>query len=312
MAIRKLQADCPELATRVEFGVYLAFARVHSLLYQRLSLNISREVFSYIGLDPILLLGAFRGNKLVLYDLTTESCKETIPNIALNLSGTGLVMLSDRQMLVVGGSSSRCVKSVDVLTGVITEEAAMKECRAWPGVLLYNARVWVFGGNTEPALDSVEWFLCGPRTWQQGRSMHSPKVCFTPCAHQGRIYLPCVSAQKQALEVLEPISEVYTLLPLRLCSGQFGSVSFIENNHLYVIDYHLKAGIWALGSQNTELRALQITVNGAKNCFTNGSPVKCRNSVYWLDGRFILAKFDLKTQTLARCETIEAKPPSSS
>lgn len=301
--LKELQADNPQIAARIEFGLYLAFTRARSPLYTRLSLNITREVFTYIGSDH-LYLGTIQGNKLVAYDLTSESMQVTVPSISLNLSSTGFIMLDREVMLVVGGSSKSLVNRVNIWTGKITEEAAMSECRAWPGILKYKEFVWVFGGNTGPALSTMERFRLITRTWRNGPRMLSPKVCFTPFEYHDLIYLAEISAQKKQLEVLNPLTDEYTLLPLQLHGAQFGSISFIESNTLYICSYSGNVGTWVLGSQDAELRELMKT---DIQCYTNGSPIIINKFVYWLGGNFGLIRFDLTTSTIAPCKTVEIK-----
>ena len=301
--LKELQADNPLIATRIEFGLYLAFTRARSPLYTRLSLNITREVFTYIGLDH-RYLGTIQNKKLIAYNLTTESMQETVPSINLNLSGTGFIMLDRDFMLVVGGASRRLVNRVNIWTGKITEEAAMSESRAWPGILKYKEFVWVFGGNTEPALNTMERFHLTTRIWQNGPRMLSPKVCFTPFEYHGLIYLAEISAQKKQLEVLNPLTEEYTLLPLQLHGSHFGSVSFIESNTLYICSYIGTVGTWVLGSQDAELKDLMKT---DIQCYTNGSPIIINKCVYWLAGNFGLIRFNLTTSTLTPCNMVEIK-----
>lgn len=55
--------------------------------------------------------------------------------------------------------------------------------------------------------------------------------------HQGRIYLSETSPLEKQLEVLNPLTGIYTLLPLKLCCKlYYVSVSFIVDNKLYAID----------------------------------------------------------------------------
>lgn len=208
-------------------------------------------------------------------------------------------MLDRDAMIVVGGDSSSLVKRVNIWTGKITEEAAMSECRAWPRMLKYKDFVWVFGGNTGPSLNSMEKFCLTTRTWRNGPPMLSPKVCFTPFEYHNLIYLAEISAQKKQLEVLNPHTEKYTLLPLQLHGKHFGSVSFIDSNTLYICSYSGKVGTWVLGSKDVEL--MDMIETGVK-CYTNGSPVIVNKNVYWLDGGFGLTRFNLATSTIAPCK----------
>lgn len=131
------------------------------------------------------------------------------PAVDLDLSGTGVVMLNCDTMLVVGGGPSvRLARSFNIWTGVLTMEAEMTIGRDWPGMLIYEDVVWVFGGNTGPSLDSVERFHTTQKTWQIGANMLSPKAAFTPCEHRGLIYLPETSPKKKQLEVLNPVTEM--------------------------------------------------------------------------------------------------------
>lgn len=293
MAKRECQEECPQLSIRTQFGLYLAFLRIHSPLYTRLSLNITREVFSYIGLDHFYLC-TIKCSQLVVYDLATESIQARVPYIYLSLAGTGLAMLTKDTMLVVGGTSGeRNAKSLNIWTGTIINEADMMEGRSCPGMLVYKGCAWVFGGT---GLASVERFHYSMRNWERGPQMPTPKSSFTPCAYQGLIYLPYPSPDRKQLEVLNPITEAYSLRPLELYSPYYGSVSFAVNNTLYVFDYAMKAGTWALGSQDTQLTNLQVV--GKQKGYTNCSPIKCGNAIYWLNLDFSLVKFDLKTLIL--------------
>lgn len=295
MAKRNREGECPQLSIRIDFGLLVAFLRVHSPLYTRLSLNITREVFSYIGLEHIYM-GSIKDKQLIVYELATETMQVTVPRIDLRLGRTGLAMLTNDTMLVVGGASDkRSVRSLNIWTGTITNEADMMEGRSWPGMLVYKGCAWVFGGSD---LASVERFHCSVRNWERGPQMPTPKSSFTPCENQGLIYLPCPSPHRKQLEVLDPVTEVYTLRPLELYSPYFGSVSFVLDNILYVVDYTKQAGTWALGSQDTELTNLQITVE--EKCYSNGPPVKCGNTMYWLNWEFSLVKFDMKALTSVR------------
>lgn len=176
MAKERLKAQNPHIATRIEFGLLLA----HSLLYTRLSLNISREVFTYIPAD-LYHLGSVTNQPLVVYDLTTESMTVTYSDINLNLAAAGIAMLNTETILVAGGRySARGVKSVNIWTGVMKVEVKMAEGRSWPGMQVYRSFVWVFGGNTGPSLSSAERFHRIQRNWQSAPTMLSPRPASLP------------------------------------------------------------------------------------------------------------------------------------
>ena len=291
----------PDLSTRIDFGISLAFARLYTTLYGRLSLNISREVFTYIGLD-FFCLTAISGKNIHVYDLRTETLTISA-EVDVNPNEAGLVMMQPDILLVVGGLPRKSAYSVQIWSGVVTQEADMSVHRSWPGMLAYEEWVWVFGGNTANTLDSVERLHRGNRTWQSGPRMLSPKVCFTPCGYQGLIYLAETSHIKKHLEVLNPVTEEYTLLPLELTHNLYGSISFIDQGALVLLNCSCEAGVWSLGSTASSLETLSITKYGVDNCYTNGTPVRYSGAVYWLDGQFRLAKFILETHELRLCAT---------
>ena len=305
--MKKLQTENPHLATRIEFGLYLAFTRAHSPLYRPLSLNICREAFSYLGGDHIYL-GSIQDYQLIVYDLLTESMQITVSSLNIKLQSAGLAQLDSNTMLMIGGANLKQVRSINIWTGTITKEAEMTESRAYPGLLLYGEFVWVFGGNTGNSLTSVERFHRTNRTWEMGPPMPSPKVAFTPCVHHSLIYLPCPNEKNRQLEVLDPATEMYTLLPLLLYSGLYGSVSFVVDSYLCVIDFNKQMGRWEIGSQDTRLTDMRMSVHRERNCYTNGIPIRCGEVIYWLNGNVSLAKFDLKTSTFSTSKTSMIKP----
>ena len=172
----------PEIVTRIAFGVYLTFVRSHSPVYTSLSLNITREVFSYIGNDARYVV-APEGKLILVYDVVNETLTITRRERMINDTGASFAMVNAEEILIIGGvwkKRESSVRSVNIWTGEVKNEESMSRSRMLPGVLTFQAFVWVFGGNTNPSLDSVEKFHRTRRTWCTGPTMSTPKVCFTP------------------------------------------------------------------------------------------------------------------------------------
>ena len=285
-------------SARELFAVHLLFVRRHSACYRNISLNICREVFTYVPIDQIYL-ATVKSDRLFVYNLRTNTAKVTSESLFLDLTGTGLTMLSNEAMLIVGGTPSGSrARKLNIWTGRLEEEARLQEGRAWPGVYLHKDWVWVFGGNVGETLDSVECFSLVQRSWRTGPRMLSPKVCFTPCEHRGFIYLPEVSPHKKLLEVLDPVAERYHLLQLELSGARLGSVSFFVGSELVVIDYNRKVGSWRVGSKARQLSEIYISEGRDKTCLTNVSPVRWGKTVFWLDADFNVTKADLKKRRI--------------
>lgn len=286
---------------REMFALRLLFVRRYSRCYRGICLNICREVFAYVPQDQIFL-ATVKADQLWVYNLKTQTAQLTAETFGLDLTGTGLAMLSNEAMLIVGAvPSGTRVRRLNIWTGRVEGEAGLQEGRAWPGVFVHKDWVWVFGGNIGVTLDSVECFHRTERRWRRGPRMLSPKVCFTPCEHRGLIYLPEVSPRKKLLEVLDPIAETYSLLPLELCGTQMGSISFFVDSDLVIIDYNRKVGSWRVGSKAKQLSDLYISEGRNRNCLSNINPIRCGKAVYWLNKDLNVTKADLKKRSIETC-----------
>ena len=250
-----------------------------------------------------MYLVSFETSKVVVTDLVTETSQRTSTNFSVALSSTGMALFSNEMMLIVGGSPNRSARILEIWTGKVTEEKEMSEGRNWPGMLVHKDSVWVFGGNTDPALSSVERFNYVTKSWETGNSMLSPKVCFTPCEHKGLVYLAGTSAIKKQLETLDPRTDTYSLLPLTLQGSLYGCVSFVVEQDLIIVDYNKTASKWRLGSEETHLSSISITLKDVASTYTNTAPIHYAEAIYWLDGSFLPMKFDRKTWTISRLRT---------
>lgn len=211
-------------------------------------------------------------------------------------------MLSPRRMLAVGGpDSQKDAFSVDIYTCAVTRESNMLKGRAWPGVTVYADFIWVFGGNTKATLTSAERFHTKERTWTRIRDMKTPKVCFTPCEHHGLIYLPEISTQRKPLEVYFPKQDRYEPLALMLFGAFYGSVSFICDSELYIVDIDSRAGKWSLNNANEFLTPIEVKGSEVQ-CVTSGPVIRVGETVFWLDWESELVRMDLGS---ARIEKVD-------
>lgn len=287
------------LVTRTMVGLYLAFTRLCNPLYHSLSLNITREVFSYIAPDQLLV--GFRDRCLVVYVVPREATMTTC-TLDLDLSGRGIVLLSDTIALLVGNCmSENFARTVNIWTGQIHREAAMLQGRSNPGVLKYQQNVWVFGGCDQlTPLRSVESFHLIKRRWSPALSMFFPRAYFTPCEYQGWIYLADACRRKKQIEVFHPVQMFYKLLPLELHSEAVQSVSFVYDQHLIFINYK-QSGQWHLNSNDKGLQGFGSYPSDPSLCYTSGISVSQEGAVYWISEGSELVKFDIKSKELKRC-----------
>lgn len=184
-------------------------------------------------------------------------------------------------------------------------EADMYEGRYNHGVQIYGAYLWAFGGVNYSSLTSVERLHRVYHTWQNAPRMSFPKDSFTPTEHQDLIYLPAGSSPKTQLEVFNPVTVAYRLLPLQLFSKNPGFMSFIVDDLLYFLDRKKQAGSWALESRNSGLTPLQVTVSDQVSLYVHSCTVKFGASIYWLDRGVTLVKFNTKTLSVEVCEMAE-------
>ena len=139
------QLERPEIATRISFGVCFTFVRSHSSVYSLLSLNITREVFSYIGNDSIFVV-APRANQLKVFNLAKKTVSIIATKTLINTECAGFVLFTTDEILVMGGSANqgRSAVCVNIWSGVVTTEASMSQDRSWPGVLVFRECVGVW------------------------------------------------------------------------------------------------------------------------------------------------------------------------
>ena len=285
----------PEIATRLSFALHLLFTRCYNVLFTSLPLTIIREIYTYIGMERCYLAEITEG-QLRVYDLRWEKERKTA-SIGLEAAQSGLIMRDWERLLVVGGACNRPdIYSVHIWTGVVTLEAHLHKGRSYPGLLLHNDFVWIFGGNISPSLRSVERFHNTTRAVEKGEKMRTPKVNFTPCTHKGLIYLPDASAHNFPLEVLDPLPEIYSFLPLTLYSSYFGSISFIQNDELVIFMSPKQVGRWEISSSVTKLSPLDVKIE--TECGSSGPVVGWKGSVYWGNGGLGLVKWDVERKTV--------------
>ena len=291
-----------DLESRTYTCIYILFVRLHSRIHGRLSLNICREVFIYIPLEQ-RYLASILNKQLLVYDLHTPTSQVTSNRMKLNLTAKGLVMVGDNELFIVGGEVNRVVLRVDIWTGKVRKEGELRVVRRWPGVVVYMKYVWVFGGNTGPSLSSVDRFDRRKNAWEPARDMLTSKTSFTPCVHQGFIYLAEMSPVRKQLERLEPETQEYVVLGVELWHSLYSSVAVIVNGELLVVNFSNEVGTWRIGSSATQLTpSTDIHLHEIYSTFTNMAPVHCRDAYYWLNG-MLPVQFDLKTSTISKYQS---------
>ena len=198
-------------------------------------------------------------------------------HVSVILPDGAMVTFKDSDsLLCIGGKPGLTTAQVISLpSGDIIDLAEMSTGRYEAGVVYWEGRVYVFGGN-EPAISTCECLSLTTQTWAPLPPMHSPKHAFHPCRYEHSIYLPCANTP---LEVFSLITESFEVLTPFLSPVLSPSFSFILEKELHVIG-NGKLAKWSLGSREGFAEVtLEVDVNSTG---TFVSPLQVGNLVYWV------------------------------
>lgn len=257
--------------------VLLLFYRSTHPPFNRLSLNVVREVASYLPSPSFLV---YLGPTLIYYhDFTSETTAEA-PLDFPRREGQAYCQLDYAHLLIVGGvKEPRQVRRLNFLQLEARAEQSMQERRCWPGLIRHLGQVWVFGGRQ---LKSAERFSLASGQWTAVAAMTHARMCFTPCMWQHEIYLPSMDSTPKPVEVYSPATDSYRCLPLVLQDSlYFGCVAYIAHGELLVLTYSGRLGLWRLDCRETSLRVVSIQIMQKKEGM-GACPLQMhQNYLYW-------------------------------
>ena len=168
----------------------------------------------------------------------------------------------------------------------------MLQPRAHHGTLYYRGFLWVFGGFEQRK--SAERWGNDAGTWGIVGEMHYPRICFTPCGYEGKIYLPEISGEFKPFEMLDIGRLEFFLLPFSVESRYTGSVSCLIAEELVLITHEGMLGRWSLKNDQVPMVFSMITIK-EKEVIPSGSVlVHSGNWVYVVGGDREMLKLDLR------------------
>lgn len=251
---------------------------MHSVLYKKLSLNITREIISYY-LSNSLLVPGFSGSSLRVYNLETNTCRcgqLSLPQFSLNVN----CFLDFRTVLLLSAECT-CWK-VDLLTFQLTKTTAMHCPRSNPGAIGVSAlgTAYVFGGMATMRLTSSEKYCPKQEAWTYLPPMPHAKYAFIPCAFQQDIYLPEASS---FLDMFDTVKETYRSISYPLASSSIGSVSFIFRDQLVMVLQIGKCVSWDVKLQSCAPSVRHLVLTNPDDAYSSTSPLVYNQHVYWVN-----------------------------
>lgn len=279
--------------------ILLQWIRMFPTPINRLSRNITREISVYLSARN--LVPAVKDEHLRVYDVEHRTMVET--HLRQKFSTASVpCMVGPETVLYIGGHPPYTpeVFSINLSTFQVAPLPSMLESRGWPGVILYDDFVYVFGGNN-PQLPSSEKYSLKEKQWIRVPDMRYGRYSFTPCLYKLEIYLADCMIDCKIIEVFDVISESYRLFPELLPSIGTHSVSFIAKNEFYIIGYQFSAAKLDLEANLPKFSEIKITNDGNSRGYLGSPPLIIDDFVYYanyVSGQltiFDINKLDLTT-----------------
>ena len=132
----------------------------------------------------------------------------------------------------VKGKKSVYLRGISMKRG---EMGRLNTARLWPGLAWVGPFLYVFGGNTSPALTSCEKLHFERAVYTKIGNMKGGKACFTPCVGSKEVYLCCGEVSGRPFEAFNIETEAFRDLNVTYRSHFWGSVSFILKDCLYLV-----------------------------------------------------------------------------
>ena len=207
--------------------VKLLWVRHSVQLYKRLSLNITREVCTYVRNSHVLI--AVQPHRVVTFSLDTlqpVSLFELRERVVVG-SGAAFCMVGEKKVFLCGGGEEEldCKAYIDSNTAFVLKESgvkllpSLKDSLRAPGLYFHRARnsVYVFGGRDRygKSLDSAQTLpLKAASNWQCLPTMSNARAFFNPCATESLVFL--VGGWTTSIETYSLITHNFTLFELEL------------------------------------------------------------------------------------------------
>jgi len=277
--------------------ILLQWLRLLPTVFHPLSRNISREVSVYLSIR--YLIPAVNESFLRVYDLERRTVQEAVLVRSFTRAAVPCLIACDVVMYVGDFPDySNSVFAVDLYTYEVTSLAGMGVARGWPGVILYEEFVYVFGGNS-PQLASAEKYDISANQWLAVPDMGHARYSFTPALYKEEIYLADCMINPKVIEVFDPYSETYRELSVHLPALGNHSVSFVIKDEFYFISYQFKLGKLLLSPMADAFVVTNITEESNSKAYSGCPPLILGECAYFANyAEGTLTKFDTKKETL--------------
>lgn len=256
-----------------------------------LYLPIIREISSYFPTyrySPLL-----SPTQLYLFDLE----KASFLSLGLDFPcspGSRCAIQGLFTVLITGGGAIKPqAYRVTIDPGRVDRLEPMSEPRNHHGSIYYRGFLWVFGGS-QLGQKSAERWENATEAWGSIVDMHFPRSYFTPCAYEGKIYLPEISEVLKPFEMLDICRLEFFLLPFSVESRDIGSVSCLIAEEIVLITHTGMLGRWSLRNDEAPMVFSMIMTKGNEGMPSQSVLVHSGNWVYVVGGDREMLKIDLR------------------
>lgn len=288
------------VVTDIQAKTWLVFVKRKHPVWSRLSLNLLREIGTYL-LDCLYPCGHL--STLIVYNLETGAVKQKTPISHSFDNGTVYCPYAPNRVLCIGAEPTiTSVFSLCTATGELRAMPDMMLGRAWPGVVLWEDTVYVFGGQHGQPTAEAEKFRISPGAWRKLASMSVPKLAFTPLLHTKQIYLiACSPMGPLPIETFNPYTETYTTLNVRIDGSGFGAISFLKGDEVLTVLYGGELLHW--NPTSTTYRKDKVSLPDIESAISGGPVRRYKDWVYWVNYHTgNLVQFDLNAEEVVMPE----------
>lgn len=172
-------------------AIFLLWLRLSTPLYQRLSRNIIREVYSYKCVDD--LIPFLQGSHLAVYNLSTGTAV-SFPKPAHLPAGAFFCLVTKVLAVVLPCEQpSRETAILDLARWKCEDLRRFRESKRRPAAIAVDEVVYTFGGLNDcfPSI-SCDQLCVQEKVWRRMGDL-SRCCCPSACHYEGRIYLPDTS-----------------------------------------------------------------------------------------------------------------------
>ena len=224
--------------------------------------------------------------------------------------GASFCLYTPEFVLCVGSEQpSPVTYDLNAKTYNVNRLGDLQEARQWVGILSHGLYVYVFGGNINPSIKSVEKFDMRRKVWLPVPSMLHERCCFTPTEYEGHIYLiePC--ARKYPIEAFSPQTETYRSCEVSFKSYSYGVISFVDRDSIVILQFEGKVHRWKVGSATLETG--KVKWQDLDFAVSVCPPIQVQTAVYWISYKSKrLVKYEIREGNARAEGNLAISPPT--